>query len=338
MKPFSESSYLSQVRSLRELANEVLTQYQIGKYKLDFINHGENATFKVSTSDKSYLLRIHRGGYHSKSALLEELNWLKRLSGKPSLYIQKPQLNKSGKILSEQNTDKIPLRYCSLMSWQEGRGRYKNLTPQNLYQLGFLLAELHNSTQNTRVKHRHYWDADGLIGKNAKLGSILPLQNELSAREFADVNKCRLKTLAKIRKYQNNFPERMSLIHADMHFGNVLWEGDNLKPIDFDDCGYGLQMYDLAVVFYSLTGRLKPGTKKLSVFRDSLYSGYRELRNLDVVDEKIMPHLLLARELAMFAWTYDRRDNQRLYENFKNRKKGYVKFFRKALKKGPPQI
>ncbi len=40
-------------------------------------------------------------------------------------------------------------------------------------------------------------------------------------------------------------------IHADLHLGNIIWDNENLSIIDFDDCGFGLPIQDLAIsLFY----------------------------------------------------------------------------------------
>jgi Ser/Thr protein kinase RdoA (MazF antagonist) len=42
------------------------------------------------------------------------------------------------------------------------------------------------------------------------------------------------------------------VIHADLHAGNVLWNDGSLSVIDFDDCGVGLPIQDLATAMYYL--------------------------------------------------------------------------------------
>ena len=42
-------------------------------------------------------------------------------------------------------------------------------------------------------------------------------------------------------------PAVYSMIHADMHPGNVLVDGDRLTVIDFDDAAWGWHAYDIAV-------------------------------------------------------------------------------------------
>ena len=54
----------------------------------------------------------------------------------------------------------------------------------------------------------------------------------------------------------------VGLIHADLHLGNAVFEGDHVKLIDFDDCGTGPRLYDLAVALWEL--RLDPITRPTS--------------------------------------------------------------------------
>lgn len=53
--PFESSSYLVQVRRLRTLAREVIKFYPIQAKRLEFINHGENTTFKDPTQPTTAL-------------------------------------------------------------------------------------------------------------------------------------------------------------------------------------------------------------------------------------------------------------------------------------------
>ncbi len=42
-------------------------------------------------------------------------------------------------------------------------------------------------------------------------------------------------------------PDTFGLIHADLHQENYLFHGGMARAIDFDDCGWGFYLYDLAV-------------------------------------------------------------------------------------------
>lgn len=343
MKSFETASYLSQVRQLRKLAETALKQYPIQVKQLKFINHGENTTYKVLAKEGVFLLRIHRSNYHTKAAILEELAWLKRLSKKMD-NIQKPMLSKNGLMIVEalnEATNKAAgiSRYCSLLTWQDGVMRGKSLSIENMYATGLLTAQLHQNTAKIKVKHRNYWDLEGLLSEDAKFGSIKNMQTDLTKNQYDIVEKCRKITFKKIKQYQAKYPEKQSLVHADLHFGNIVWDKNKSIPIDFDDCGFGFHMYDLAVSLGS-ADNLFVGDKKSEqqVYVESLLEGYTSKQNLSKADIDILPYFKLTRSLVMFAWMHDRKDNPVLFEYFKKGKQKRVNYYKKVLKDGPNSL
>src|SRR4029450_890805 len=49
------------------------------------------------------------------------------------------------------------------------------------------------------------------------------------------------------------------LIHGDLHHKNVLFHRGEARAIDFDDCGWGFHLYDLAVTLSELEDRPRYG-------------------------------------------------------------------------------
>jgi Ser/Thr protein kinase RdoA (MazF antagonist) len=90
------------------------------------------------------------------------------------------------------------------------------------------------------------------------------------------------------------------LIHADLHFGNVLFAGDEILPIDFDDCGYALLIYDIAVPLADYLDEPEWETR-----RDSLLDGYRSIRPYPAGMEQL-PAIMAARHATLLLWAVDR--------------------------------
>ena len=63
------------------------------------------------------------------------------------------------------------------------------------------------------------------------------------------------------------------MIHADLHFGNLVWNQSQGTPIDFDDCGYGSKLYDAAVFLLSSRFGITD-EKKLGRFIDDFIGAY----------------------------------------------------------------
>jgi Ser/Thr protein kinase RdoA (MazF antagonist) len=86
----------------------------------------------------------------------------------------------------------------------------------------------------------------------------------------------------------------VGLIHADLHLGNALFHRGGVRLIDFDDCGTGPRLYDLAVALWELRER-----PDYSVFRKALLTGYGALRNIDVTH---LDDFIAVRQVAFDLW------------------------------------
>ena len=98
-------------------------------------------------------------------------------------------------------------------------------------------------------------------------------------------------------------PGQVALIHGDLHHENVVFAGEHARPIDFDDCGPGPLLYDLAVPRFEFTGR--------PVLRDALLDEYATLRGLPPRAEEHLAALELLRRLQMVMWVLESREHPR---------------------------
>jgi Ser/Thr protein kinase RdoA (MazF antagonist) len=315
---FNKSSYLSQVRRLRALASKALVEYPIKVKTINFIHHGENTTFRiVATNGQTYLLRIHRNDYHTKSAIVEEMSWLNHLS-KRGLSVPNPVTSKNGNLVETiEHHDIQGSRNCSVFKWIHGGFIRKSVKPQHMFEIGQLLADFQNNTPKGKTDNRQYWTAGGLVGSNPKFGSLDKLVG-ISSKQQNTLTNARKTILKKLKQFEKRYPSKQGLIHADLHFGNIVSNGKNLGAIDFDDCGYGFFAYDLAIPYISVQSSL--GAKKKHLFAEykkALIDGYKTKRKWDKEDDTIFPHLVTARKLLMLGWLNSRSDNPRLKKYLK---------------------
>lgn len=326
---FAESSYLSQVRRLRKMAVDALKLYPLRVRKLRFVNHGENTTFRVVARDgRHYLLRIHRAGYHSAAAIGEELSWLRRLARQNEFRTPSPLSSRRGRVLETVSQASVGARFVDVFHWIDGREFGKALRPSHMFEIGRTLARLHKSTAGVRCRHRRYWDAEGLLGKQAKFGPIDSLWG-VSPEDQTTITRARRTLLRRLRSYEKRFPHRQGLVHADLHFGNLLRTHDNgIGVIDFDDSGYGFFAYDLAIPLmsaWSILGVNPRGTRKLPPYRAALIEGYASLAHWDVHDDDILDDMITARRLLMLGWLNSRSDHPQLRKRLKGAVRRTVK-------------
>ena len=78
MTDFDHLPHDEQLRALLELARAATRSYALPDHlAVEMINLSENATYKVEAPDSQrWALRVHRDGYHSKTAVASELAWL----------------------------------------------------------------------------------------------------------------------------------------------------------------------------------------------------------------------------------------------------------------------
>ena len=326
-------SYLSQVRALRRLAYSALKQYPIKLKSLNFIQHGENTTFKVTgTKNEQYVLRIHRN-YYSDEALKEELKWIEKLSKLEDMLVPSPLKTITNKYLAKAFfKEDQSYRKITLLNWIDGTCIRKSVNSKHIILLADLIARLHNHTKKFQSKHRPLWDAEGLIGKSPQFGKIDSIEG-LKDSDFKFLDDSRKVLLKKIKKYEKRQSEKMGLIHADLHFGNLLFNKRTISPIDFDDCGTGFHMYDLAVISESLFNRIESKMitkKKYEELISLLIETYSQKINITQEDFNIVNDLKLARSFVILEWLNGRKDNPRLKEMTLFRAKQTIRHLKKV--------
>jgi Ser/Thr protein kinase RdoA (MazF antagonist) len=320
---FDNLTYLGQTRKLREFAEYTLKSFPIKATRLEFINHGENATYRIHTNKKHYLLRIHCRSFRTKQAIKEELKWLAHLNKNTELEVQSPLKSQKGNTVETISHESLGHeRNVSILEWCEGSIRdNKNESIYN--RVGQLVGKLHNNP--IKAPNRKFWDADGLIGKNAVLGPLHALDS-VFPQHSKEIEEYRKHLHKKLKAYQKKNPNKIQLIHSDLHFGNMLWNKGKPIPIDFDDCGVGIMMNDLAVSLAQSSNYFKRiGKKEAQKNKHAMLEGYQQHSELTKDDIKILPYMIATRELGMMGWLHERSDNPFLREHLKKHIKTRLK-------------
>ena len=90
-------------------------------------------------------------------------------------------------------------------------------------------------------------------------------------------------------------PDVFGLIHADLHLENALFDGDAVRLIDFDDCGLGYWLYDLAVPLWEYRDR-----DDYPAIRAALLDGYGSRRALP--DVSLLDDFIATRHVSFGLW------------------------------------
>ena len=84
------------------------------------------------------------------------------------------------------------------------------------------------------------------------------------------------------------------MIHSDLRTANLLKDGDTITVLDFDDCGMGFYMYDVAGAVALMEHR--PDLKEIV---DEILKGYEPVRPLSEADKTEIPTFIMLRRIGM---------------------------------------
>lgn len=307
MTDFYNLSVEKQIESIQKLTALALTRYEISeKVEVTLLAHRENTVFRVYeiTSGRRFVLRVHRAGYHSDDAIRSELAWMTALkeAGVPTPEVV---ASKNGDWIQIVGHEEVPEpRQCDLLGWVEGT----EPAPQNIVAsyriLGEINARIHQQAARwkpPRFFERHSWDEDGMLGENPLWGRFWELE-KLTESQIDLLYQARDTARARLLEF-GKADDRYGLIHADLMPDNILVSNGKVSVIDFDDSGFGWNLYDLAT---ALLLHLEQD------YYDTIYrswvKGYRSVRELPGEHLKMLSTLLIARGLVALGWVHTRRE------------------------------
>jgi Ser/Thr protein kinase RdoA (MazF antagonist) len=300
---FDKLSHEEQLAILLDLATAATANYDLPPgLAVSMINLSENATYKVEAPDgRRWALRVHRDGYHSKTAIASELAWLIDLRQTGVVVTPVPVKGRDGEIIQVVGHPRLPRpRHVVLSEWETGAepGIGEDLS-EPFEILGEVTARMHvhaRQWQRPSWFTRHTWDFE------TSLGEERPHWGRWRDGMGVDLAKQKLfgRTVALIGRRLAAYgqgADRFGLIHCDLRLANLLIDGKTVKVIDFDDCGFGWYMYDAAtpVSFYEHEPQV-PG------LIESWKTGYRRVLALPKADEDEIGTFVMLRRLLLVAW------------------------------------
>ncbi len=293
---------------LRRVAIRALQAYDLDQARLELIAHGENTTFRVTCPDDTRcLLRVHRPRRHgrdvdSEAAIRSELEWLVALRSATTLAVPDPVRSITGDLTTTVTTGELDgPRVCSLLRWMNGRNRNRSARPVHQRRLGGVLAQLHDHADEWSIPDRFVrirWDHAAYFGNTMVYGDVDAADAWTLLRPGLRQHAARVADeVGKVMQAWGEGPNVFGLIHADAHLDNVLFDGTETRLIDFDDCGFGYRIYDVAVALWELRHR-----SDYPAFRAAFVHGYTQHRPLPSEQLDELDLFIAVREVAFALW------------------------------------
>ncbi|MET0735520.1 MAG: phosphotransferase [Microbacterium sp.] len=288
----------AQIAALRQVAFAALREYPLPVGRLAFVDHGENTTFRHESAAGRFLVRVHRPQRHGKgvdaaAAIGSEIAWMRSIRAETGLEVPEALAALDGSV-TVSATASGETRICSVLRWMDGRIHEESPRPVHLRRLGAAMARLHSQADAWTPPAgfvRIRWDHETFFGNTMVYGG-LPAADcwELLPPPL----RARFDAIAERMAEMMASADDVGLIHADLHLGNAVFEGDRVKLIDFDDCGTGPRLYDVAVALWEL--RLEP---EYSAYLEALRTGYLAHREIDLA---LLDEYIAVRQVAFALW------------------------------------
>lgn len=351
MKPFENLTSAGQLRRLRDLAATALIAYDIDEHDLTPLQHEGNTTFRIDLKNgERYVLRIHHPGLRTAETVRSELMWLAALRQQTDFIVPEPIPTRDGDHLTIAQIEGVPeSRICVLFRWIHGRFLDARLTPSHLERVGALMAGLQCHAAQFRLPHDFVRGRlDGLTesarrtaghGTSEALARLqvdhpddemaaVHLVTEIcSAQDGARVANL-IRRLREAQQTVGQTPQAFGLIHGDLHQGNYFFHRGQVRTIDFDDCGFGHYLYDLAVTLSEVNWRTNT-----SELRTSFLKGYRSIRELSTMHEDYLDIFVTFRDLQLIISKIEMRNHPTFRESWSSSVKEMLQDIKNFLEK-----
>lgn len=274
---FDSLTYRSQLHRLRQLARLVLSRYHLRDAQLALLQYEDNAVYRITArSGERFVLRISAAEGYGAAEQNSEAFWLTSLRQETDLRVPEPVPTLDGRLVVTMHIDGIlEPRHCVLFRWLPGQPAMPGISLTVMECIGAFTARLHNHAARFVPPSgfvRQHWDWDTF----SSVSSILdPGRAKASPRSDAQallnaVGERAREILAEIGTNESTW----GLIHADLHRDNILINHSHVGVIDFDDCGWGFYLYDVASVLDSFKRRVATDQHHYQLLKHAYLTGY----------------------------------------------------------------
>lgn len=298
---FDALSAQDQRAHLDRVAERALEHWGLGGAALDLLSLSENATYRVDAPQAAepLVMRVHRTNYHSLDGIRTELDWMAALQRDAGVQTPQAIAATDGRYVHTVETPELgESRFVDLFEFIPGAAPDESRLLAPFRRLGRVTARLHaHAREWPRPPHfdRLVWDFDGCIGARQNWGDWRDAPG-FDAAEQAVLEHAQRRIGERLARFGDG-PDRFGLIHADLRLANLLEADGDTRVIDFDDCGLGWFMYDVAGALSFIETR-----DDVDALVEAWVAGYREHAALDDAQVAEIPTFIMLRRMTLLAW------------------------------------
>lgn len=268
--------------SEKDLGNFIIEKYNLNSnFECKLFRTGVNHTYFISNSNTKYVARVYYHNWRSKTEIKEELELLKILKNN-NLSISFPISDKNDELIQEINAPE-GIRYVVLFSFANGEKK-RFMTNENCFDVGSLIAKIHNITANKKIDRVNY-DSEILLKKSYNY--LKPFFSEdLSEMKFLkEIGE----KISKTFKESNLEDNQKGIVHLDIWYDNFSINTENeITIFDFDNCGNGILILDVGY-FCKQLFFIEQDKNQYELKVKSFLEGYKEFRELSNEEINLIP-------------------------------------------------
>lgn len=254
-------------------------------YGLTVIKHATvsagaaNTNYLINTKQGDYMLTVAEDKEVKQIAELGELLLLLKQNSFPTTY---PILTVNGDIVTQNNSKPVMVK-----KYIKGNIA-RDLSQKMLRQIGVAMAKLHQIPAPRFLSNRRPYG----VQKYAKIQGrhIDPTYENWIAIKFSDFKRLKPAELP------------CGLVHGDIFYDNVIFDGDRLKAIiDFEEALYHAKIFDLGM---GIVGTCFAGQHFLIEHARSLIQGYERVRKLEREEKNALKLFVEFAAVTVSCWRY----------------------------------
>ena len=269
------------------LADFIQKQYALGdNTSCRLLKTWVNDTYLIKANNTNYIFRVYTLNWRTEKEIQEEIRLIGLLKQK-ELPVSFAIPDSNGNYIQELSAPE-GVRFAVLFSFAEGE-KFHNLSHEIHFNMGTLMAKIHQQTDNLQLDRIHYTAEILLIDSYTQ---ILSLFNS-DCEEYRFLSSLQKTLLGEFEKADSN-KIRKGVVHLDIWADNAAFKNENEMTIfDFDFCGNGWLCYDIA--FYSsMVFATELEEKERASKMEHFINGYQSITPIPAEEMRLIPVLATA--------------------------------------------
>ena len=276
-----------------ELMEKVIPDYCINEpVSCLFWERGCSDTYVIRCANTRYSLRVYRNANNTRDEVDFEVAALNYLHEK-GFPVAFPIARKSGGFITEISAPE-GIRYVLVSEFATGdMPDFDSLEDFRRY--GESVAQLHTLSDSFETTHKRP-ELD-LKMFTEKVYYLIAPHVSHRPKELALLKHCLETARSDIERVGVDGMD-YGFCHGDVHGGNAHLHNGVLTHFDFEECGFGFRVFDLATFKWGSVDSSEKGAEQWAAFVE----GYKSVREISEADFQVLDSFILLRSIWLIAF------------------------------------